>query len=333
MSILWCGGEDTDFSGIDDVHFRCVTTGGYFRSGYARAAVEGMPSGGLGYAKSSDFTGGEITTGWMTVQYKYITSAATSRLLWGFHDSDTTCSGIYVGTSSTSSSKWSIYTYDGVTPSELASETGTSISTVIAKMDLYVVYNGGSSTIKLYKDGVELISWSGDATISGVSGFDKVILYNTSGHNSAFSEFIVSDADTRAFSLHTAYPNAAGTTNQWDGAYTDIDEYKLDTSDSMYTDTNAEVAEVNLDNLPAGNFNIICTKIVASCCQSTGSSISQIKLGYYTNSTLSVDAGRSVTTAPYYTTYERYDHTNPVTTDPWTEAEIDALQLAFESLT
>ena len=79
------------------------------------------------------------------------------------------------------------------------------------------------------------------------------------------SEVILADEDTRHFvGVASLAPSAAGDTNTWDsGAYTDIDEAVLDDADMLKSGTAAQDFNCNLNDLPAGDFDIGGVKVTA----------------------------------------------------------------------
>lgn len=332
MSILWCGGEDIDFP-YGTNYYTISETAVWFRSTYARCCIQ-TNLGTTGFVRSNSFPGGEVTNCWLSVRYKFNGNEGISLKMFGLGDSNTANSGLYIGTSSASATRFAIMKFDGSSTTQLAAETGNSIASPLAKIDFHLQSYGVSATVDIYIDGVNIIHFEGDVSISGTTGFDCIFIAATAMTN-AYSEFIVGDnsTDTRSLSLVTNYPSGAGDANEWDGTYASIDEVTLSDPDALYTNTDNENVQVALSNLPAGSWNVIASRVAARCCKSIDASITQVKLGIKSGGLVDVDAGRVVATAPYYTTYERLMLVNPVTSNPFTQSEIDALQLAFRSAT
>ncbi len=328
MSILWCGGEDLDFQ--QGTLPAVYGGGGSYRSGYARCSLQ-SPSGGNA-AKSNQFSGGAVTSGWMSWEMYCQTFSRSTSQRFGGVGQFSSQNSLVVGSGASSGGKLTLYKYNGSTLTALAAESGTSILTnTIQRIDMQITSYGASATVNVYIAGVLVITFTGDVTVSGMSGFDCCVfgVDATASGPCDFSEVIVADEDTRLFSLVTMAPNAAGNTDQWTGAYTDCNPVTINDANAVYTNTVSQVEEFNLIDLPTGTFTIKAVKISARASISAGATATKLELGYYTNSTLTEGTAQSLTTA--WACYERLDNTNPVTSNAWQQSEMDPLQVAMES--
>ncbi len=324
MAVLWCGGEDLDFQqgSLPSVS----TNSAFFRSGYARCAV-GLPAAGNAM-KGNQFPGGAVTTAWMSFRM-WCYGWGTSNKIGGFGQFSS-YNGLFVGVASSNAHRIALYKFNGTTLTSLAAESGTSlIDQQLQRFDIQVTNYGATATVNVYVDGLLVITYSGDVTVSGMTGMDCTI-FGPWGPNWVFvSEVVVADEDTRTFSLVTMAPNAAGGTDNWTGAYTNCNPVTINDASAVYTNTASELEEFNLLDLPSGTFGIKAVKISARAAISAGATADKIELGYGTNSSLSLGSAVSVTTA--WACYERLDTQNPVTSAQWQQTEMNPLQLAMES--
>lgn len=323
MSILWCGGEDIDFPNGAPV---IVNTTASYKRAVSRCHIYQNASA---FSKSSVFPGGEITSGWFSFQVFPVTSGVNS-LRIGLGKSGS-AKGLYLGIGS-SALKLNIYKWDDTTATKLVAETGASLSGVVHKVDVQLINYGGAGTINVYLDSTLLMTYTGDISISGVTGFDSVMLYGTSaGGYFGVSEIIVADEDTRTMSLVACGPTGAGDANTFTtGTYAEIDETTNSDLDVMSDNTNGHAAQVAIIDLPAGTFSIKHVAVKARAVQ-TGSAVSKLKLGVRSGATTNVDSSQ---TAPgYWGILERNMATNPITASKWQQSEIDSLQMAFEVAT
>lgn len=324
MSILWRGGEDIDFS----TAVGTTTTAGRFRSGYARCAVNALDG------KSAAFAGGAVTSAWLA-SYIYRQQTQTSRRIVGLIKSSTTNSGLWVGSNSAAAGKLTLYKYDGSTLTALASEGGTSLAADgdTARLDVQLVNFGASATVNVFIDGVQIITYSGDVTVSGVASVDAVGLGGSDGVNDVYwnSEIIVADEDTRTFSLVTMAPSSDGTTTDWPtGAYSDVDEVTINDADVNSTDTASQDQQFNVGDLPSGYFSIKDVTVKARASRTADATATKLALGI--NSGGTVNVGTAADPGTSWTTLERaIGATNPVTTAAWTLSEMNALQLDLQS--
>ncbi len=198
------------------------------------------------------------------------------------------------------------------------------------KNPIFGILFGASATVHVYVNHVLVITYSGSTTISGITNLDCVSIA-TANNQYYISEFIVGDSDTRNFSLLTMAPNAAGDVNNWTtGTYASINPTTINDASVIAVNTTGQDFQANLIDLPAGSFgNVQAVKAIARAEITVGSTPTALKIGVKTNSTINVDAGRSLTTG--FLSYERLMLTNPVTSAAWQASEMNPLQIDLQS--
>jgi hypothetical protein len=327
MSILWCGGEDIDFpvGGTANVD----TTATRFRSGYARCGL----TSALGvYLQSKPFVGGAITDCWFTFQMWDNRVATASALAGGLVLSSTVASGLWVG-GGTTATKLALFTYDGTTKTQLAAESGNSLSTssIMHRIDLQLVSYGATSTINVYCDGTLVITFSGDCRVGALTNVDAFGLSARAAASNFFllSEIVVADEDVRAFpGLLTMALTGAGTTDDWTGTFSNINGTTISDANPAFVNLNDKLEEFNVTDLPSGTFAIKAVKIAMRAAKAAGTP-TKIALGYNEGGTVTVESDIALTTA--YATYEQLDNTNPRTSAAWDSSIINALQITAKS--
>jgi hypothetical protein len=335
MSILWCGGEDVSFpngsSGIS-----VTTTSTLFRSTYSRCAISGTGSS-LNPIYSNVFPGGAVTSCWITAQLARNSSNATSRLMLGLIKQSTTNKGLWIGSSSDNSGNGvGLFKYDGTTVTLLANSTAviwTNNAVVLARFDVQVLSFGASATVNVYVNGSLIISFSGDVTVSGVSNVDAVALGNNInvGNNFDASEIIVATDDTRSRTGLLTMAGTAGTTDDWSGTPSNVTGTTLSDVDPVSTNITAKDEQFNVTNLPSGTFSIDAIMIAARMAVSASPTATQIKMGYKNGANIGFGTGATKTPGTIYATSEQLDATDPTTSAAWVSADINALQLDFQS--
>jgi len=322
MTILWCGGEDIDFT--ENISINSATT--YCKSGStARCSFYGS-----GFSKGiANFSA--ITSGWLSFQGYFGNQAATKNLfICGLVLSSTTNKGLWIGVDASTEGKLALYKYDGSTKTSLASESGTSLNNTVKKIDMHIVSYGVSATVTVYINGALVITYSGDTTVSGVTNLDTVGVgggYGTVGYLHA-SEIIVSDADTRAMALVSVIPSAAGTVSDWTGAYTAIDETVISDNDFVSTVTADQIFECNVTDMPSGSYTI---KAVKSVVRAADLSMALgLQLGIRVGTTIALSSTKTLDIVP--STQEIIYQVNPETSAAFSKSDIDSLQLAYKSV-
>lgn len=322
MSILWCGGEDIDFPNGASTGYSNGTTN-IRRTDYSRLALKG--AGGM--SKSTTFSA--VTSCWLSVIASMYARTYNNQYYVGLGKSGTN-KGLFLGIGATDS-KLSLMKYDGTTVTVLDTDSDFTLLNTDYKLDMHVSSYGASATVKVYRDGVEVISYTGDVSVTGVTNLDSVFFYGTSVDIWYLSEFIVADEDTRLMSLKTLAPNSGGDANSWAGAYTDVDEITYSDVDVLNTDTNNNETQMNLTGMPTGSYDIEAVKLVARASKTSDATPAKCALGIKSGGTIDNDSGHSLT-SEQYNTYERLMATNPVTSSAFTSGEIDALQYNLKAL-
>jgi hypothetical protein len=348
MSILWCGGEDIDFpNGIAvSVDLNPIIR---YRPAYARCSLYEVGNGAL--ARSVLF--GPVTSVWVTAQLSfYDLGLNLGPTLFGLGKSGTG-GGIFIGNTSKTVSflvsdlvsypqlgvnvgdgnKLSLYKCDGTTVTRLGSEVGYSIADyILYRLDMQIVGIGLASTINVYWDGALVISFSGDASMTGIANLDSVCSQLPFIQPTTyFSEVIVTDEDTRAMSLCTLPPAGPGTTENWTGAYTDINEIAIDDATVVTTNNPAsEDWQATLGPLVAGGLGVRALMIAARTASPAGSAATKVGLGVNSGGTVNSGALQAPVGASW-TTLERLMPLNPITGLAWTAADVNALQLNLRS--
>lgn len=303
MNILWCGGEDIDFP-FGDVPSFSITTG---RSRVA----DGWSRGALGTTTESDirsmvFPGGKVTSCWLSV-WVYISGVANKRIV-GLTDSDNPGKGIFFGIGS-ATNKFGLMKFDGTTQTVLASQVDTmAVTATLLKVCMQIISYGASATINLYVSGSLVLTYSGDISISGVSGFDQVAFRaGGAGYTVQISECIVADGDIRASELHTRISTSTDGDSEWDGTHEDIDEITISDADSISTNAADEDALLGLTSLPAGDYAVDAVRIAARAIAPSGATANKLLLGIESNGTPDLDSGQNVGTG--WATYQRIAQT------------------------
>ncbi len=328
MSILWAGGEDLNFPNGGGVGSLGSSNPNGFRAGYARVSLYATSST---LCKSTVLPGGAVTSAWLhcRIANEFNFPGSTSTGIVGFGLSGTS-KGLFFGYGS-ATGKAAILTYDGSAWTVLASESGSSATIVfhaLQRLDMQVISYGASATVNVYLNGVLLVTFTGDVTVSGVSNFDSV--YYSNNGNFSLSEIIVADEDTRAFAgLATMAPTAAGSTDDWTGAYTDVNPTSINDANAVYTDTASEDEQFNLTDLPSGAFHIKAVVVSARVTSTVGATADKVALGFRSGGSVAVGTSQSTTTA--WETKEEIFAQNPVTSADWVQSDMNALQVDLQS--
>jgi len=326
MSILWCGGEDIDFSIGAATSFFSNTAA--FRNTYARGAYF---VGSNADARSVAFSGGAITSCWLSFQISANSNATASKRLFGLSKSGTNAM-LLLATASASGTRLALSKWDGSTLTQLAAEAGNNYSGLL-RVDLQLVNYGASAVVNVYVNSIQVISFSGDVTVLGNTSLDQVVLIGATATQPLISEVIVANEDTRSFpGLMTLALTGAGTTDSWSGVFSTINQTTISDTSPNFTNTAAQDQQFNITDLPTGGaFVIKAVKIAARMAVSATPTATKVSLGYNSGGSAAFGTGAQKTLTTAYLTYEQLDATNPVTTAAWAQSDMNALQLDMRS--
>lgn len=318
MSIIWCGGEDNDFTGLATFYTS------RYRTSFSRGS---MGNWGFSMHKINDVS---ILPIWVSSNINYYTNSGLySCFACGIVNDVSINKGIWVGMSSNNVVKLSLYKFDGTTKTVLATEpNGSLINNTNQKLDIHIDSYGVNSTVNVYCETQLIITYTGDITIPDVSLLNAIGVGGTNGNNSGVSEIIVADEDTRLMSLKTLAPNAAGDVSGFTGTYTAIDDIWIDDIDVIYTAVPDTESQFNLTGMPTGDF--ICKGVAVKYRATDGIGGIGLQAGIRTNTTTVL--GSTQILGGVWENKEILYQQNPVTSNRFTPAEIEALQVAFKTV-
>lgn len=328
MSVLWCGGEDVDFqNGISPL---VSTNGSLFRSGYSRCAIAAQANP-PNFVKGDAFPGGAITSAWVNARMAINNNIGiASPQSFGFGKIGSN-SGLFIGVNTNGSVF--LNKYDGTNATTLATSASGILPTsaTVYRVDLQLSNFGVSGTLNLYINGSSVLTYTGDLTIAGITGFDSVFIGGNTNNTTIlyYSEIIVSDSSTLGVQgLDMRELTGNGTTQQWSNpAYTNYNPISINDANSTYSNTAGQDEQAAFANGVSGNFAIAAVKIVARANAPAGSAISGLKLGFNNGGTVGVGSAHTVTSA--FQAYSDILIIDPTTGQPFTS--IDGYQLDLRS--
>lgn len=262
-----------------------------------------------------------MTSAWFSVQYYTVGSMAN--WLIGLSGGSSPPNGLYIYISGGQVTLNKVSSGSGTS---LASEAGLSVGSMntLYKLDMQVSSYGASSTVKIWVNGTLVITFTGDTSVSGMSGFDRVLTGN-SVSAALFSEIIVADEDTRLMNLVTMAPNGAGTTDLWTGTYSNVNPVTINDANYVYSNVTGQDEQFNCIDIPSGTWTVKAVMAVARAAVSPSATATQLALGV--NSGGTVNVGSNIALAGSFAPYQRLMATNPVTSAAWAQSEMNPLQI------
>ncbi len=204
-----------------------------------------------------------------------------------------------------------------------------------ATWDLHYVMSATNGLIELYKDGAAtpVMSYSGDTTVAGSTGFNKVLYLRQGATSSIYyglAEMIIADANdpTLNYRLVTMDPNAAGTFSQMTGTVTDINEQQLDLTTFLETTATNQKHSFNTKDIDASLNNLAIKAIAVSAVAmlDPNGPVNDITIGVRSNGVESSSAGNFPKTGGTERVQKIFP-TDPNTGSAWDHAGANAAEI------
>lgn len=180
--------------------------------------------------------------------------------------------------------------------------------------------------------GNTLLTGVGAATSITYAEFSNPSSGTGASGNYDWAEFIqTANESPYAMKVKTHVLTGAGTTSDWTGAYTDVDEADPSTTDIISSGTANQVSTFTTDDLPAIGADVIRAVQVSAMARRGATGPQNIQMVLRASATDQTGTTTLLTTG--YQTYRHIFEQNSVTGVEFTKAEIDASEVGVKSIT
>lgn len=255
-TILARSAEDIDYT-VTGTPATVDTSGGHFRSGYARYAYGTGSASTL--VKQAPFSTPE-TVFWIHFQAFTNQNASSnnqdSLILYDASGVERlVIRGTGTGGQVKLSTKNAALTYTDLTT---CVANGWPFNGSTVQIDLSVNY-AVSGSFHMYVNGVDICPFTGNLTTDGQTQLDQFAYQTPSGLSElGVSELIAADGDTRSMALWTCAPASAGTNQNWTpNTVANVNPNAINDSNSVSTTSQPTVTEWNGPAIPAGLFTVL----------------------------------------------------------------------------
>lgn len=208
-----------------------------------------------------------------------------------------------------------------------------------ATWDLHYIMSATTGLIELYRDGVStpVMSYSGDTTVAGSTGFNKVAFKKQGSSAFAYyglAEVIVGDVNdpTLNYRLVTMEPDAAGTFSGMTGTVTDVNEEQLDINTGLSTTAVNQKHSFTTADIDA-SLNTLAVKAIvtsAAAVLDPNGPVNDISLGVLSSGSESSSSGGYAKTGGVERVQKIFP-TDPNTSSAWTHASANAVEVVVTS--
>lgn len=205
----------------------------------------------------------------------------------------------------------------------------------VQKLDFHWKIADTDGVFELFIDEVLAASFTGDTLNAGFTQIDRVRLLNTSHsqnsslYNVYFSETIVADVSTIGWHLKTLAPTGVGNSTTWTGTFDDVDDITFNDDTFISSGTAEEVELFTIEDLGAA-FQVEAV-VVAARSRTAVTGPQNLQMAIRTGGSNFFSSNVPVGTG--FAGEQAVWDLNPDTGLPWTNAEVDALEIGVKSKT
>lgn len=220
------------------------TTAARFNSGYARFGMGAAGSTANVYPPTNRVSTNTFSSAssnfWMSYYYYMTTTSALNNVFTEVLDNGVVRIIIRAAGAN-------IYKVSKRTAANSLTDLGATFTlcstNTLCRIDIHVVY-GTSGSIDVYNNGAAAFSYSGDVTTDSAITLNQADFSNWAASGSGvFSEIIVSDSDSRSMRMITCVPLAAGNTQTWTGAVSNINTNSFNDTVFNYTTSTSALSQ------------------------------------------------------------------------------------------
>lgn len=330
MSIILMGGDFSQFSGS----YGYTTSVNYYNTAYSKWAVGPTRSS----PPTAAFIGGATPSEWWLhcvyslddgyyADYNIITFRASG-------------ADIYALRTITTNNTMVLAIYNGSSWDVIPETTFTTVDDTPYVFDIHFAPDGTTGVVEMFVNGALVGSVTGNYIAAAGATIDEVRFsshYLNDSRRCWLSEVIMTDGDnTLGWHVSTLMPVGVGTTGDWTGAYTDIDEAgAVNTADYIESDTDTNLSIFEFGDLHTSlDSDLVKTVFLyANVEKITGSAVTNIDLVTRPASTNYTGGNSGALTDDTPTDTHAEFSTNPETASAWTLSAVNSAEFGFRANT
>jgi hypothetical protein len=229
---------------------------------------------------------------------------------------------------------WTIQRYNGATFDDLG--TTSSVMAINAKIDvdIRIVRHATNGSIDVWKDTVNVLTFSGDTDTPNQMGLVRFIGLAGGSNTMYISEVILADESLLNWKLATLAPTANGTHTSWTGDYTDVDEFAYNANDFIEINSTSQLESFVLSDVNAAysTYNVKGVVVAGRVSNDSGSAVADGQFLVHTGGVDFTSPNLGITKDGSEQSKQYIWATNPDTSNPWTISEVNALESGIKSV-
>jgi hypothetical protein len=231
-------------------------------------------------------------------------------------------------------STWTIQRFKSAAFSSLGTTAAAVLVNAAANIDIEIVRHLTTGIFRIYKDGVQIFSFTGDTDTDSTMGRIRFVGTTTNTREANVSQVIVADENTIGWKLATLSPDGNGANTSWTNDYTAIDESVYNAGDFIETNTLNQLETSTVTNINAAysTYNVKAVVVAARASNDSGSAINDIQGVVRVGATNYTSANLALPKDGLEYSVQTVFTNNPATATAWTQAEVNALEAGVKSV-
>ena len=231
-------------------------------------------------------------------------------------------------------STWTIQRFKSGSFSTIGTTASPVLVNAAANIDFEVVRHLTTGVFRIYKDGTQIFSFTGDTDTDNPVGQMRFQGLTTNTREANLSQVIVADESTIGWKLATLSPDGNGANTAWTNDFTAVDESTYNSADFIETNalTQTETFTVSNINAAYSTYNVKAVGVSMRASNDSGSAVNDIQAVLRTAGVNYTSANLALTKDGNEYTVQALWQTNPNTTAVWTQSEVNALEAGVRSV-
>jgi hypothetical protein len=230
---------------------------------------------------------------------------------------------------------WDLDKYSGSTWVNLTTAAASVLSNAAGSIDLFIKVDGTVGEFRVWKDGTEIITYTGNTSIDNAS-FGRIHWKGQTGTTNELdvSQVIVSSESTIGWVLATLYPDGNGANTSWTGSYTDIDEFQLNTADYIEAIATNLIETSSVSNIHASysTYNVKAVGVAMRASNDSGSVINDLQAVVRTSSINYTSPNLLLPKDGADYSRQYIWEVNPNTSAAWSQAAVNGVEIGVKSV-
>ena len=232
------------------------------------------------------------------------------------------------------SGTWTAQRFNGTAFVDIGTTSATMAINGAITVDMKIVQSATIGEFNIKRNNVDVLNiTAADTSTPATMGVVRFVGLAGGTNRMMISQVIVGDETFLNWKLATLAPVATGTFGAWTGDYTAVDEVAYNNADFIETNSLNQIETMNVTDIPASlsTYNVKSIVTTGIFSNDAGSAVNDTEFALQTNGTTQTTPANVVKDGSEQVKQAVFA-TNPATGNPWTQAEVNTLEIGVKSV-